>query len=98
MGAIKNSMSEEDIAKMQYNSNFERFEYFLQYHLYSYEYFTINLLPMLCFFVDKQMNETWVSGDGILYESYIGIGFHFDWLGLSMGFQVNFKTNKPLED
>lgn len=77
--------------------SFKRFEGSVEYYLQSCRYFNIELLPSLGFFVDSQMNETF-EVDGTLYESYVGIGFHFNWLGLNAYFQVNFKTNKPLKN
>jgi hypothetical protein len=76
--------------------SFRRFEGWGGFHYTSCRYFNINLLPSLCFTVDSQMNESWILENGNIFESYIGIGFHFDWLGFNTGFEVNFKTNKPL--
>jgi hypothetical protein len=79
--------------------SFKRFERWGGFHFTSCRYFDIMLLPAFNFFIDSQMNETfdWGDNEGI-HESYIGIGLHFDWLGFNAGFQINFKTNKPLSD
>jgi len=76
--------------------SFKRFEGSVEYYVANCRFFTIELLPSLSFFIDKQMNETWVDSKGNLVKSYIGIGLTFNWLGLNMYFQINFKTNKPL--
>jgi hypothetical protein len=44
-----------------------------------------------------QMNETWIHNNGDLIPSTIGIGLAFRWLGLNIGIQINFKTNKPFK-
>jgi len=78
---------------------FQRFESWGGLHFTTCRYFDISLLPVINFFIDSQMNETFDWGDdGGIHESYIGIGLHFDWFGLNAGFQVNFKTNKPLSN
>lgn len=80
-----------------YKYSFKRFEGGIEYYLQSCRYFNIELLPSLGLFVDNQMNETFKTED-TLYESYVGIGLWFNWLGLNIYFQINFKTNKPLLD
>jgi hypothetical protein len=44
-----------------------------------------------------QMNETWIDNNGDFIPSTIGIGLAFSWLGLNIGGQISFKTNKPFE-
>jgi hypothetical protein len=78
--------------------SFRRFEGWVGLHWASCRYFSINLLPTICFTIDNQMNETWVLNSGNLFESYVGIGLHFDWLGFNIGGEINFKTNKPLSN
>ena len=80
-----------------YKYKFERFEGWLEYHLLYYKSFDIELLPSLSFFIDRQMNETWIDNNGDLIPSTIGVGLAFRWLGLNIGIQINFKTNKPFE-
>ena len=80
-----------------YKYKFERFEGWLEYHLLYSKFFDVELLPSLSFFVDMQMNETWVDNNGDIIPSTIGIGLAFRWLGLNIGIQINFKTNKPFK-
>jgi hypothetical protein len=80
-----------------YKYKFERFEGWLEYHLLYSKSFDIELLPSLSFFIDRQMNETWIDNNGDLIPSTIGVGLAFRWLGLNIGIQINFKTNKPFE-
>lgn len=79
--------------------SFKRFEWWGGLHYLTCKYLDIALFPSLDFFIDAQMNETfdWKDENGI-HESYVGIGLHFDWLGFNVGFQINFKTNKPLNN
>ena len=80
-----------------YKYKFERFEGWLEYRLLYSKFFDVELLPSLSFFIDMQMNETWVDNNGDLIPSTIGRGLAFRWLGLNIGIQINFKTNKPFE-
>lgn len=94
--------TEEKVQKIRglvnnYKYKFERFEGWLEYCLLHSKFINIELLPSLSFFVDMQMNETWVDNNGDLIPSTIGIGLAFSWLGLNIGGQINFKTNKPFE-
>jgi len=78
--------------------SFKRFEGWFNWNPYTCRFFSIELLPSIGFFVDNQFNETFVTCAGDLFEAHVGIGFDFSWLGLGMGFQINFKTNKPLSN
>lgn len=80
-----------------YKYKFERFEGWLEYRLLHSKFIDIKLLPSVSFFVDTQMNETWIDNNGDLIHSTIGVGLAFSWLGLNIGGQINFKTNKPFE-
>lgn len=81
-----------------FDCSFKRVDGWFEYHLWNCRYFTIELIPSLTFFIDAQMNETFKTEEGNLIESYVGIGLAFNWLGLNIGGQINFKTNKPLEN
>lgn len=94
--------TEEKVQKIKglvnnHKYKFERVEGWLEYCLLHSKFINIELLPSLSFFVDMQMNETWVDNNGDLIPSTIGIGLAFSWLGLNIGGQINFKTNKPFE-
>ena len=94
--------TEEKVQKFKeqmdnYKYEFERFEGWVEYHLLHSKFFNVELLPSLSFFVDMQMNETWVDNNGDLIPSTVGIGIAFSWLGFNIGGQINFKTNKPFE-
>jgi hypothetical protein len=80
------------------NMDFQRFECWGEYAPRYLLYVTLELLPSLCFVVDSQMNDTFKWADDSIHESYVGIGLHFAWLTFNVGFQVNFKTNKPLSN
>ena len=74
----------------------KRFEWYCEWSVLTCRYFNLILIPTLDLFVDNQMNETWIDNEGKIHLSHVGIGLLFQWLGVTLGVQVNFKTNKPL--
>lgn len=61
-------------------------------------YLSIQLIPTLSLDIDSQMNSTWKATDGTVYPSVVGIGMEIRWLIFYISFEINFKTNKPLEE
>ena len=61
-------------------------------------YLSIQLIPTLSLDIDSQMNSTWKATDGTIYPSVVGIGMEIRWLIFYTSFEINFKTNKPLEE
>lgn len=61
-------------------------------------YLSIQLIPTLSLDIDSQMNSTWKASDGTIYPSVVGVGMEIRWLIFYASFELNFKTNKPLEE
>lgn len=61
-------------------------------------YLSILLIPSLSLDIDNQMNSTWKASDGTIYPSVVGVGMEIRWLIFYASFELNFKTNKPLEE
>jgi hypothetical protein len=93
-------MDFKEFCKLMNNmeDSFQRFEWWWGYKGVNCRYFNLEILPSLSFFVDNQMNESFITTEGKLIESCVGIGLHFEWITFSIGFQINFKTNKPLSN
>ena len=73
---------------------FHRFEFYAGMNT-GCRYLCIVLIPSISIDVNNQMNSTWRTQDGILYESEVGISMEFRWIVFYISFGVNFKTNKP---
>ena len=86
---------------MDMKENFKRFEIYFNNWL-SKTYTVIRLIPNIDVIIDNQMNKTIMNEDMIgrykIFHSRISIGVSIGWLFGDMYMQVNFKTNKPLED
>lgn len=86
---------------MGMKENFERFEIYFN-NWWTKNYIDIILIPRLDIIIDKQMNHTFIMEDMIdrheIYPSQIGIGLSIGWLWFDVYMQLNFKTNKLIED
>ena len=75
---------------------FERFNFYKGHNL-SGAFKTIELLPTICFCINKQMEKGFEAEDEI-YLGYVEYCLIFNWLGFYLEFELNIKTNKWIKD
>lgn len=81
---------------MDIKEEFERFEvYYNNWAKGKVKLF--NLIPFIYIGVDASYNQAFSTEDTV-YPSYVGYIFTIGWLWFDMYIQLNFKTNKPIED
>ena len=76
--------------------HFERFEIYFN-NWCKGKVKTVCLIPSLNIGLDTSYNQAFTIDDEI-YPSYIGIVLSIGWLWFDVYMQLNFKTNKPLEN